>query len=353
LVTRIVEHESLEVGKVSPLYYAASFNLTNICERLVSENGIEDLTAFHPIIAASGAGNERVVSLLLKSGVNPNCKEPRHHGASLGEFDDEELREAFSVLNKLFLGKTGSDCGRNALTAAVRGRHIAIVKMLIAHGAEVDAPDDLGLAALYYAAESGQTETVKVLLEAGAKVDRYYIILGATALTAAMGNQHFETARVLIERSTFNDPASTKTFAERFTDHLPEPDSHILESHIRTVRSMEDKEQVAMNGYKLAGREALFAVMQTLFDRLPKLIEDGDSEGLNAIRKVATTQGYELERIVFGRVGRFLPIVGKMRWTTRGRLSKAFANVTQESMQEFFDFLLLDSGAVRRWSYDD
>lgn len=62
--------------------------------------------------------------------------------------------------------KNQNDWGMTALMLA---DNIEVVKLLLAKGADVNAKNKSGRAALMYASEKGYTEIVKILKAAGAK----------------------------------------------------------------------------------------------------------------------------------------------------------------------------------------
>ena len=81
--------------------------------------------------------------------------------------------------------------------AATRG-HTAVVELLLAAGADVNAQSNAGGTALHYAAFYGHSAVVELLLAAGADVDAESKI-GGTALQAAAAYGH-ATVVELIER---------------------------------------------------------------------------------------------------------------------------------------------------------
>jgi hypothetical protein len=89
-----------------------------------------------------------------------------------------------------------SGIGRTALMAAARSGQTDTVKTLLEQGADVKAKDNDGLTALMDAATAGQTDTVKTLLEQGADVNAKDIY-GMTALMFAKGMGHAEIIQML------------------------------------------------------------------------------------------------------------------------------------------------------------
>uniref|UniRef100_A0A8C0D427 Ankyrin repeat domain 17 n=1 Tax=Balaenoptera musculus TaxID=9771 RepID=A0A8C0D427_BALMU len=84
------------------------------------------------------------------------------------------------------------------LMAAANGGHVQIVKLLLAHKADVNAQSSTGNTALTYACAGGYVDVVKVLLESGASVeDRNEN--GHTPLMEAGSAGHVEVARLLLE----------------------------------------------------------------------------------------------------------------------------------------------------------
>ena len=91
--------------------------------------------------------------------------------------------------------KTGATA---LMLAAAKGR-AEIVNMLLEAGADIAHKDYTNKQALHYAAQFGRTDIARALIDTGADieaVDRK----GSTALMFAAGNGYIETARLLIER---------------------------------------------------------------------------------------------------------------------------------------------------------
>ena len=94
-------------------------------------------------------------------------------------------------------GDTAYSRHATAVLAATQGQHLAVVRLLIALGANVNAQDDLQDSAFLLASASGYTDIVRATLAAGADLastNRY----GGTALIPACHHGHVETVRLLL-----------------------------------------------------------------------------------------------------------------------------------------------------------
>jgi ankyrin repeat protein len=127
------------------------------------------------LMAASGAGNIDIVRMLLSRGANPNIADKE---------GDTALKEA--ALSH-FADITSA--GR-PLTV-----YIGIVKLLIAKGADVNAPK--GWPPLICASESGNNEVVKLLLQNGANINAKNV-RGMSALSRAIYDGNFDTVKILL-----------------------------------------------------------------------------------------------------------------------------------------------------------
>ena len=84
--------------------------------------------------------------------------------------------------------------GESALMLAAANGELELVKLFVAHGAEVNMT---GWNPLIYAAWRGRTEVVKYLLEKGADIDAVSPN-GVSALMMAARDGHFDTVRLLL-----------------------------------------------------------------------------------------------------------------------------------------------------------
>jgi len=92
---------------------------------------------FRPLALAAAFGHNDVVALLLQRGADPNLTSP-----ALGDVPP--------------------------LQAAVFGRNLGAIKLLVEGGAKVDGTQQGGFTALMGAAQNGDVETVRYLLDQGA-----------------------------------------------------------------------------------------------------------------------------------------------------------------------------------------
>ena len=85
------------------------------------------------------------------------------------------------------------------LMRAVQSNDVAVVKELIARGKDINEPEKNGDTPLIMAAHQGHTEILKLLLHAGADVNRQGPVNGYTALHDAIHQNHIDTAMAIIE----------------------------------------------------------------------------------------------------------------------------------------------------------
>jgi uncharacterized protein len=89
------------------------------------------------------------------------------------------------------------------LHSAVAGRHTPIAQMLLEHGADANAKQELGFTPLYAAAQTGQVEMVRLLLAHGADV-RLAKDDGQMPYEAALEHGHHDVAEMLREAETIS-----------------------------------------------------------------------------------------------------------------------------------------------------
>ena len=107
-----------------------------------------------------------------------------------------EIEEA--ILNGANVDAKESNYGTTALMAAALKGKTETAKLLLRHGANVNAEDNNGWRALMWASAKGKTETAELLLRYGADVDAKDNE-GNTALMYATREDNTEIARLLSE----------------------------------------------------------------------------------------------------------------------------------------------------------
>jgi ankyrin repeat protein len=110
------------------------------------------------------------------------------------------IRTAGLALAALFPIVCRADMGEDLL-AAVRKSDAARVQALLAQGADVNFKSPYGATGLFFAADRGNLEIVKILLDHGADASVKDTFYGATATAWAAMKQHVEVIRLLWTKS--------------------------------------------------------------------------------------------------------------------------------------------------------
>jgi ankyrin len=190
-----------------------------------------------PMSLAASSGNAAMVKLLIESGADPNTPDgagetPLMMAAKVGSVETAKtLLGAGAVLDAR--DKTFQ---QTPLMVAVRGNHPELVRFFIGEGAAVNAQTRTGdtprwvlpnsvpgfghgigiirgglpergsrylipgaMTPLLYAARDGRLESARLLLDAGAEIERADAN-GITPLLASIANNHPDVARLLVDR---------------------------------------------------------------------------------------------------------------------------------------------------------
>ena len=317
----------------SSLYYACLFQFTSIAKSLISQGAEVNAPQpghFHSIIAAAETGDLELVSKLIEAGAEINIREilPTMHSWGL---HDEIIENALRALNDLFLDRDHDHRGRTALIAAAKGGHENIVKILLDAGAEVDAKDDVGIAALYYAAGYGFAGIVQRLLERGAMPDRYYVIMGKNALLAATEGEHKECVRILLHaHNNLNREISDLKLPPK----RRRIDPNSIRSQLESVQQWVDNvgQQSQNTALKFAAREAILTVAALLLENVQ--FEMRDPEKAAALQLAARERSTEIARVILDPVGSFAPLFRKMRLNVGYTLLRVLNKVDEKGIKE-------------------
>jgi len=155
---------------------------------------------FTPLMWAAMEGHLTAVKLLLESGAEVDARDEQDRATALIRAADNDRTEA----GKLLLDRGGdADVrdrhGYTALMGAAEHGNSPMVRLLLEHGAEVNAKHKGdGTDALMLAADEEQLEVVKILLEAGAD-PRAADSDGRTALMRVVESERVDIAKELVE----------------------------------------------------------------------------------------------------------------------------------------------------------
>ena len=206
----------------TPLMWAARYGDAAVVDRLIragAKVAAENVFGVTPMSEAALTGSEHVIRALLSAGVNPDSPNPEGETALMLVVRTGQLGAAESLID------AGADvnakerwAGQTALMWAGAQLQPAMVKLLLANGAEVNArstvrqwsrkvsseprPKELaqgGLTPLMFAARTGCVECAELLLDAGADID-LADPYGVTPLIVAALNLQNDFAAYLVEK---------------------------------------------------------------------------------------------------------------------------------------------------------
>lgn len=149
------------------------------------------------LVDAAKRGDARAVEALLDQGVSVKAR-----GETLSAFE-YAIQSGDTRIVNAFLAhganvQAPSPSGSTPLAFAVRCRQPAMVKVLLARGADPNARDGIiGMTPLMWAAGDGRTEIVRALIEHGADVDAMSET-GVTPLIAAVSGRRTAVVKLLL-----------------------------------------------------------------------------------------------------------------------------------------------------------
>lgn len=209
--------------RFSIMKYACEYDLPEILYHAYTfTNGVDNYVRQIHLAQAAGAGSYNV-SILLLDDSKMSSKEP---------FEDQ-----------------------GALLKASRNGHTDVVKLLVAHGANIHQTGDGIETALHWAAEFGKDEICQILLDKGAEIDardRY----GVTPFMAAARRGREAVCDILIGHSpdidaTENDGITVLTHAVRGGN------THIMSALMRGAQNWPRTVSLTESTIRQSGLEAL------------------------------------------------------------------------------------------------
>ena len=152
---------------LSPLCYAAVQGHTSLVKRLLELGANADHPA-SPLKFAIIRNHREVAELLLESGANPNSLEDRFHKVlSLAEANGAGYYARYEDLGFV------KPWMKHPLTMAVETKNLALVELLIRHGAEVHYATERGNTALHLAAYRENKDIIELLLRNGSNKEAF------------------------------------------------------------------------------------------------------------------------------------------------------------------------------------
>jgi ankyrin repeat protein len=201
-----------QVDGMTPLHWATRHDDLTTVQALLARGAEVDAANRYGVTALSLAcqnGNTRVVDALLATGADVN---KALHGGETPLMTAARVGRPEVVRALLARGADAnaklSPSGQTALMWAAAEGHTAAVEQLLAAGAEFRAAVTSGFTPLLFAVRGGHGAVVQRLLAAGVDVNEpanpprnqhKFLRKGASALTTAVENGHFELAAWLVD----------------------------------------------------------------------------------------------------------------------------------------------------------
>jgi len=148
---------------------------------------------------AASQGNAAVAEVLLSNGANTNSYDDN----SLTPLNYAVLRGQVASVESLLANGADVNAERpedknTNLHIAVGSNHLPVVKLLVAHGAFLEAKNACGHSPLHTGAYYGHEDIVEFLLNHGADVDSLSPSTNDTPLLSAVFRDHLSVAKLLI-----------------------------------------------------------------------------------------------------------------------------------------------------------
>ncbi|UKZ55877.1 hypothetical protein TrVGV298_009701 [Trichoderma virens] len=191
--------EQLPQGPMVKLPLERSFHLQP------NEDGRDDNS--EKLLQAARHGDERIIKLLIETGVNLECKDKEFCRTSLSWAAQYGNTEVVKLLLESGADPKFKDneYGQTPLSWAARRGHESIIKLLLEKGADIESKDTYGRTPLSYAAGNGLERVINLLLKEGADVESKSKS-GMTPLSWAARRGHKAAAKLLLDKSAKESP---------------------------------------------------------------------------------------------------------------------------------------------------
>jgi uncharacterized protein len=242
-LARALVQQGIDVNATAPdgttaLHWAARMASLDLVQLFLRAGARPDATTRYgitPIHLAAQAGDAAVLEALLDAGVSVETATPGGETVLMTAARTGRVDAVARLVGRgAEVNARERVRGQTALMWAVIEDHAAVVRLLLAHGADIDAASDISIpdgtsgepearsgnigahgpgmyrsravpspsgamTPLLYAAREGNLDMVRLLLDAGADIDRPSAN-GTTPLVVATTNNHIDVALHLVER---------------------------------------------------------------------------------------------------------------------------------------------------------
>jgi len=226
-------------------------------------NAANDYGATALSVAASN-GNSALITLLLEAHADPNKallsgETPLMTAVDAGNAEAARLLLAHGADVNARETKGGQD----ALMWAAANREPAIVTLLLAHGADARARSKRGFTPLLFAAQQGDVESGRLLLQAGADVNDRSAIDRKTALVVAAASGSRDFCALLLDKGANPDLADDGGFTALHYAAMAGNGADIVRALLaqgaqRNPRTTKDSREYVYAGVNLTGATPLF-----------------------------------------------------------------------------------------------
>ncbi len=174
---------------------------------------VQDGTGKTALMLAAAKGDIALINALSERGAlafiyDHEQKTPLHYATEAGSLDAAKLLITLDAQTQQDQKAKALNFSNNnaetPLLVAAQKKNVALVKLLLEHGANPDLADRRAFAPIMAAAQSGNGEIVTALLDAKAKVD-IHDVSGLTPLKAAIQGNHPEIVKLLLDRGANPD----------------------------------------------------------------------------------------------------------------------------------------------------
>jgi ankyrin repeat protein len=189
-----------------------------LLERGADVNARADSGRTPLMIAAGSPAAADVVNVLIENGADVRHS---HQGFTvlMAGVEGDDPAVVRLLLAKGADAKAKNRAGWTALHGAALAGNRAIAADLLAHGADVNASENLqGRTPLLWAAASGRTDLVKLLLDHGADIKVRESLAGTTPLICAAASEYGELGLVTLLLEKGADPGAKDNYREAAVD---------------------------------------------------------------------------------------------------------------------------------------